>query len=125
MAAINKVTERKMNGSRSEIFSTEAARSECFLFFLFVFFPQIVERWWEKEVGLAGFCCSFAACTCFTRPACARVCLHVSVHTQDGGRAGGGGTGGFCWMSHIVPVRPGDIAGGQSGMEPERGDSDK
>lgn len=33
--------------------------------------------------------------------------------------------GGFCWMSHIVPVRPSDIAGGQRGMEPERGDSDK
>lgn len=33
--------------------------------------------------------------------------------------------GGGCWMSHIVPARPGDIAGGQSGMEPERGDSDK
>lgn len=31
----------------------------------------------------------------------------------------------FGWMSHIVPVRPSDIAGGQRGMEPEQGDSDK
>lgn len=44
--------------------------------------------------------------------------LHVFVHTWKKGR-------GVCWMSHIVPARPGDIAGGQSGMEPERGDSDK
>lgn len=47
------------------------------------------------------------------------VFLHVFVHTWKKG------TGGVCWMSHIVPARPGDIAGGQSGMEPERGDSDK
>lgn len=52
----------------------------------------------------------------------ATVCvfLHVFVHTWKKGGPGGG-----CWMSHIVPARPGDIAGGQSGMEPERGDSDK
>lgn len=42
--------------------------------------------------------------------ACVCVC-------DRGGRLG--------WMSHIVPVRPTDIAGGQRGMEPERGDSDK
>lgn len=29
------------------------------------------------------------------------------------------------WMSLIVPVRPSDNAGGQRGMKPERGDSDK
>lgn len=29
------------------------------------------------------------------------------------------------WMSLIVPVRPSDNAGGQIGMKPERGDSDK
>lgn len=33
--------------------------------------------------------------------------------------------GSFCWMSHIVPVQLSDSAGGQRGMEPERGDSDK
>lgn len=125
MAAINKVTERKMNGSRSEIFATEAARSECFLVFWFVFFLQIVKRWWEKEVDLTGFSCGFAARPCLLGLH-AHACLHVFVHTQDGGHGVEGvGTGGFCWMSHIVPVRPGDIAGGQSGMEPERGDSDK
>lgn len=44
-------------------------------------------------------------------------CMCLCIH----GRKGRGG----CWMSHIVPARPGDIAGGQSGMELERGDSDK
>jgi len=29
------------------------------------------------------------------------------------------------WMSLIVPVRPSDNAGGQIGMKPEQGDSDK
>lgn len=43
-------------------------------------------------------------------------CLCLCIH-ESGNR--------FCWMSHIVPVRPSDIAGGQRGMEPERGDSDK
>lgn len=43
-------------------------------------------------------------------------CVCVSVYGR-GGR--------FAWMSHIVPTRPGDIAGGQRRMEPERGDSDK
>lgn len=44
------------------------------------------------------------------------VCLHKFIcETGDT----------FGWMSHIVPVRPTDIAGGQRGMEPERGDSDK
>lgn len=43
-------------------------------------------------------------------------CVCVSVDGR-GGR--------FAWMSHIVPARPGDIAGGQRRMEPERGDSDK
>lgn len=60
--------------------------------------------------------CSVCECSCDHHH---RVCfLHVFVHTWKKGR-------GVCWMSHIVPPRPGDIAGGQSGMEPERGDSDK
>lgn len=46
-----------------------------------------------------------------------RVFTRVCVFLIEGG--------GFCWMSCIVPVRPSDIAGGQRGMEPERGDSDK
>lgn len=54
-----------------------------------------------------------------TRPVRTRVCLHVCAYTRWGWR-GEEGTGGFCWMSHIVPVRPDDIAGGPSGMEPER-----
>lgn len=44
-------------------------------------------------------------------------CMCLCIHGRKGG--------GVCWMSHIVPERPGDIAGGQSGIEPERGDSDK
>lgn len=52
----------------------------------------------------------------FTRlSAAGRECVCVCVGWGEG----------FCWMSHIVPVRPSDIAGGQGRMEPERGDSDK
>lgn len=47
---------------------------------------------------------------------CVYVCMCLCIYDR-GGRSG--------WMSHIVPVRPSDIAGGQRGMEPERGDSDK
>lgn len=46
------------------------------------------------------------------------MCVCMCLCMYDGG-------GRFGWMSHIVPVRPSDIAGGQRGMEPERGDSDK
>lgn len=46
------------------------------------------------------------------------MCVCVCLCIYDRG-------GSFCWMSHIVPVRLSDIAGGQRGMEPERGDSDK
>lgn len=44
------------------------------------------------------------------------VCMYLCIH-ESGDR--------FGWMSHIVPLRPSGIAGGQRGMEPERGDSDK
>lgn len=43
---------------------------------------------------------------------------HMYVCVHDGGVR-------FGWMSHIVPARPGDMAGGQRGMGPERGDNDK
>lgn len=49
---------------------------------------------------------------------CDHVCVCMCLCIYDRG-------GRFGWMSHIVPVRPSDIAGGQRGMEPERGDSDK
>lgn len=45
-----------------------------------------------------------------------RVCMCLCIYDRGGS---------FCWMSHIVPVQLSDSAGGQRGMEPERGDSDK
>lgn len=90
-------------------------------FFVLFFFPPNRQAAVGKRGRSGRILLRVRSMPVFTWP----VCLHVFVHTQDGGGGGGGGTGGFCWMSHIVPVRPGDIAGGQSGMEPERGDSDK
>lgn len=90
MAAINKVTERKMNGSRSEIFATEAARSECFLVFWFVFFPPNCQAAVGKRGRSGRILLRVRSMPVFTRPVCTRVCLHVFVHTQDGGRWGGG-----------------------------------
>lgn len=111
-----------MNGSRSEIFSTEAARSACVLVCLFVFSSKPSSGGGKKRSipppSAAGSPHVYSACVH------TRVFACVPTYTRRG-RRGGGGAGGFCWMSHIVPVRPGDIAGGQSGMEPEIGDSDK
>ncbi len=41
------------------------------------------------------------------------------------GWVGANSGAGSAWMSLIVPVRPSDNAGGQIGMKPEQGDSDK
>lgn len=60
----------------------------------------------------------FTWCMSATISLCVCVCVCMCLCIYDRG-------GRFGWMSHIVPVRPSDIAGGQRGMEPERGDSDK
>lgn len=119
MATINKVTERKMNGvcsvAASEIFDgSEKDPGSCFSF------SHIIRR--EVDSGPCarrGVCVSRRSSprflgVCFNHE---RVFSRVCVYLIEGG--------GFCWMSCIVPVRPSDIAGGQRGMEPERGDSDK
>ena len=54
-------------------------------------------------------------CTLLCVCACVRVSLRVCLHV----------CACVCWMHHIVPVSPSDMTGGQRGMEPERGDSDK
>lgn len=97
MAAINKVTEQKMNGarSRSEIFSTEAARSEWrfSLFSSVCIFLLIsmggLERWGEGMSISAPLLRLFAA-----HPRLPGVCLHVLVHSQDRGEVGEGSGGG-------------------------------
>lgn len=103
MAAINKAAERKTNVFRPQRYFQRSA---------FCLFPPnspaAAEK--KKEADLAIFC------PCRLSP-CAQGCLHVCAYTRWGRR---GDTRGFCWMSHIVPVRPGDIAGGPSGMEPGR-----
>lgn len=90
MASINKATERKMNGSRSEIFSTE-----CFLFVLFVFFfLQIVQqqqRWGGGEKKNRSISPPFAHVDLVRAHTCVFACL--CIHKM--GVGGGGGTGGF------------------------------
>ncbi len=70
-----------------------------------------------NALGMCPFIQMILACECTGK--------RVYVYFYVSGWVGANSGAGSAWMSLIVPVRPSDNAGGQIGMKPEQGDSDK